>query len=112
MIKHPFGAPIRTGVGSDAVPSRLRRGERHGLTGGGRARGHLKRRLEPFPARLSPPERPAVRPPDVAGLTGFLKPELALTERGRVIAAGERFGAVLVEARYGISAALRQALLH
>jgi SRSO17 transposase len=38
------------------------------------------------------------------------KPEMALAELDRVIAAGVRFGAVLADAGYGISAAFRQAL--
>jgi SRSO17 transposase len=38
------------------------------------------------------------------------KPELALAELDRVIAAGVRFGAVLADAGYGISAAFRQGL--
>ena len=38
------------------------------------------------------------------------KPEMALAELDRVIAAGGRFGCVLADAGYGISAAFRQAL--
>jgi SRSO17 transposase len=38
------------------------------------------------------------------------KPEIALAELDRVIAAGVRFGCVLADAGYGISAAFRQAL--
>ena len=38
------------------------------------------------------------------------KPELALAELDRVIATGVRFGAVLADAGYGISAAFRQGL--
>jgi SRSO17 transposase len=38
------------------------------------------------------------------------KPEIALAELGRVMAAGVRFGCVLADAGYGISAAFRQAL--
>jgi SRSO17 transposase len=40
------------------------------------------------------------------------KPELALAELDRVIAVGVRFGVVLADAGYGISAAFRQALSH
>jgi SRSO17 transposase len=38
------------------------------------------------------------------------KPEIALSELDRIIAAGVRFGMVLADAGYGISAAFRQAL--
>jgi SRSO17 transposase len=38
------------------------------------------------------------------------KPEIALAELDRVIAAGVRFGSVLADAGYGISAAFRRAL--
>ncbi|MBP2568712.1 SRSO17 transposase [Agrobacterium tumefaciens] len=38
------------------------------------------------------------------------KPEIALDEIDRLIAAGVRFGAVLAEAGYGLSRAFRQAL--
>ena len=46
----------------------------------------------------------------VAQRTFRTKPELALAELDRVIAAGVRFGAVLADAGYGISAAFRQGL--
>jgi SRSO17 transposase len=42
--------------------------------------------------------------------TGRTKPELALAEIDRVIAAGARFGCVLADAGYGLSAPFRQAL--
>src|ERR1700755_3479400 len=42
--------------------------------------------------------------------TGRTKPELALVEIDRVIAAGVRFGCVLADAGYGLSAAFRQGL--
>ncbi len=42
--------------------------------------------------------------------TARTKPELALAEIDRVIAAGMRFGCVLADAGYGLSAPFRQAL--
>jgi len=42
--------------------------------------------------------------------TGRTKPQMALTEIDRVVAAGVRFGCVLADAGYGMSAAFRQAL--
>src|SRR3989442_15840786 len=42
--------------------------------------------------------------------TARTKPEIALAEIDRVIAAGVRFGCVLADAGYGLSAPFRQAL--
>ena len=41
---------------------------------------------------------------------GRTKPEIALTEINRMIAAGIRFGCVLADAGYGLSAPFRQGL--
>ena len=45
-----------------------------------------------------------------AGRIARTKPEVALAEIDRVIAAGVRFGCVLADARYGLSAPFRQGL--
>ena len=71
----------------------------------------------PIALRLFLPESWTLDPERMrrAGVPEFFqaprtKPEIALSERDRIIAAGVRFGMVLADAGYGISAAFRQAL--
>jgi SRSO17 transposase len=71
----------------------------------------------PIALRLFLPESWTLDPERMrrAGVPEFFqaprtKPEIALSELDRIIAAGVRFGMVLADAGYGISAAFRQAL--
>ncbi|WP_145145863.1 IS701 family transposase [Roseomonas gilardii] len=71
----------------------------------------------PVALRLFLPETWIGDPPrlDKAGVpepwrTPRTKPELALAELDRVVAAGARFGTVLADAGYGVSASFRQSL--
>jgi SRSO17 transposase len=71
----------------------------------------------PIALRLFLPESWTLDPERMrrAGVPEFFqaprtKPEIALAELDRIIAAGVRFGMVLADAGYGISAAFRQAL--
>ncbi|MDU7519846.1 MAG: IS701 family transposase [Roseomonas mucosa] len=71
----------------------------------------------PVTLRLFLPETWISDPPrlDKAGVpegwrTPRTKPELALAELDRVVAAGARFGCVLADAGYGVSASFRQGL--
>jgi SRSO17 transposase len=71
----------------------------------------------PIALRLFLPESWTLDPERMrrAGVPEFFqaprtKPEIALAELDRIIAAGVRFGIVLADAGYGISAAFRQAL--
>ena len=71
----------------------------------------------PIALRLFLPESWTLDPERMrrAGVPEFVqaprtKPEIALSELDRIIAAGVRFGMVLADAGYGISAAFRQAL--
>src|SRR5262249_3587061 len=84
-------------------------------------RDELGRWLKPFLDRLGHKTRRQMCPLYVPGLIGpgdrksiqpmaERKPEMALAEIDRAIAAGVRFGCVLADAGYGLSAPFRQGL--